>query len=112
MAIDKAVDSATLDSGLKYIANAIREKTGRDLTISFPDGFAGEIASIQTANLQDKSVTPTLEEQKITPDEDHNGLASVTVAGIPLESVLNDAGGLTLIIGEGGEGSGSGSILA
>lgn len=34
-------------------------------------------------NLQDKSVTPTEQEQTVTYDEEHNGLGTVTVSPIP-----------------------------
>lgn len=47
MALDKAVDSATLDAGLTKIANAIRAKGGTDGTMQFPDEFAALIEAIE-----------------------------------------------------------------
>lgn len=46
MALDKVVDSATLDAGLTKIANAIRAKGGTDGTMQFPDEFATLIEAI------------------------------------------------------------------
>jgi hypothetical protein len=48
MAIDKAVDSAQLDSGLTDIADAIREKGGTSAELAFPQGFVDAIDAIPT----------------------------------------------------------------
>lgn len=49
MAKDKAVDSASLDAGLKAIADAIREKAGTSDALAFPEGMAAAIAGIKAA---------------------------------------------------------------
>lgn len=48
MAIDKAVDSTQLDSGLSSVANAIRTKGGTAAQLSFPSGMVTAIGNIQT----------------------------------------------------------------
>lgn len=47
MAIDKAVDSAVLDAGLKAIADAIREKAGTEDALAFPEGLVEAIEGIE-----------------------------------------------------------------
>lgn len=46
MALDKIVDSEKLDKDLTDVANAIRNKTGRNEKINFPEGFIDELDSI------------------------------------------------------------------
>lgn len=46
MAIDKAIDSAALESGLSAVANAIRVKGGTSAPLAFPDGFVTAVAAI------------------------------------------------------------------
>lgn len=46
MAIDKAVDSGALDSGLTSIANAIRTKGGTSASLAFPAGFVSAVQAI------------------------------------------------------------------
>lgn len=61
MAKDKAVDSASLDAGLKAIADAIREKAGTSDALAFPEGMAAAIRGIETGgggNIVVGSVTP------------------------------------------------------
>ena len=48
MAIDKAVDSAQLDSGLSAIADAIRAKAGTSAQLAFPAGMESAVDSIVT----------------------------------------------------------------
>ena len=48
---------------------------------------------------QSKSVTPTFEQQEITPDVGYTFLTSVTVAPITVSRADNDAGGVTVTIG-------------
>ena len=48
MAIDKAVDSAALDSQLKTVADAIRSKGGTSAKLAFPTGFSNAIKAIPT----------------------------------------------------------------
>lgn len=64
-------------------------------------GVEGTMSGTEDANPQAKTVTPTFEQQEITPDSpDYNYLSSVTVKAIPVTYTDNDAGGQTLKIGE------------
>ena len=47
MAIDKAIDSAQLNTDLTSIADAIREKAGLTDSFVFPEGFVEAIAGIE-----------------------------------------------------------------
>lgn len=63
-------------------------------------GVVGTMSGTEDANPQAKTVTPTFEQQEITPDSpDYNYLSSVTVKAIPVTYTDNDAGGQTLKIG-------------
>ena len=48
MAIDKAVDSAALNSNLTSVANAIRQKGGTSGSLAFPSGFVTAIGNLPT----------------------------------------------------------------
>ena len=48
MALDKVVDSAVLDAGMKSVADAIRAKTGTTDLLAWPDGFKTAVDGIQT----------------------------------------------------------------
>lgn len=48
MAVDKAIDSTEFDSKLTTVANAIREKSGKTASMSFPSGMIEAITAIET----------------------------------------------------------------
>ena len=48
MALDKVVDSAVLDAGMKSVADAIRAKAGTTDLLAWPDGFTAAVDGIQT----------------------------------------------------------------
>ena len=48
MALDKVVDSAMLDAGMKSVADAIRAKAGTTDLLAWPDGFKAAVDGIQT----------------------------------------------------------------
>ena len=48
MALDKVVDSAVLDAGMKSVADAIRAKTGTTDLLAWPEGFKTAVDGIQT----------------------------------------------------------------
>ena len=48
MALDKVVDSAVLDAGMKSVADAIRAKAGTTDLLEWPDGFKAAVEGIQT----------------------------------------------------------------
>ena len=52
MALDKVVDSAMLDAGMKSVADAIRAKTGTTDLLAWPDGFKAAVEGIQTGGGQ------------------------------------------------------------
>lgn len=62
-------------------------------------GVVGEMTGTEAALPQEKTVTPTLSQQVITPDEGYNYLSQVTVEGIPYSESDNAAGGKTITIG-------------
>lgn len=51
MALDKAIDSAVLDSGLTSVANAIRNKGGTSEVLEFPAGFVSAVNAISASGL-------------------------------------------------------------
>ena len=48
MSLDKVVDSAVLDAGMKSVADAIRAKAGTTDLLAWPDGFKSAVEGIQT----------------------------------------------------------------
>ena len=48
MALDKVVDSAVLDAGMKSVADAIRAKAGTTDLLAWPEGFKTAVEGIQT----------------------------------------------------------------
>lgn len=76
----------------KLIASNIRE----GVTIL---GVAGSMSGTEGETPQEKTVTPSTEQQIIVPDEDYTCLSSVTVAAIPYVESDNSAGGVTVTIG-------------
>ena len=69
MALDKVVDSAVLDAGLKQIADAIREKGGTSDSLAFPTAMAEAIAAIEAGgggSFATGSITPATNTQALT----------------------------------------------
>lgn len=62
-------------------------------------GVEGTMSTTEGEKRQEKTVTPTTEEQIIVPDSGYTCLTSVTVKAIPYEESANSAGGITVIIG-------------
>ena len=64
-------------------------------------GLEGSMSGTEDAKAQSKTVTPTFEQQVVTPDtgSGYNYLAQVTVEAIPVEETAGENGGLTLTIG-------------
>ena len=62
-------------------------------------GVEGEMSGSEDLKPQQKSVTPSTEQQVITPDEGYNALSQVTVLAIPYNESDNPAGGKTVTIG-------------
>lgn len=76
----------------KLIASNIRD----GVTIL---GVTGTMSGSEGIVSQTKTVTPTIEQQSVTPDEGYTHLSEVIVEAIPYTEVENTAGGLTATIG-------------
>ena len=74
-------DTNSLSQFLTDVANSIRSKTGGTEEILASD-FDTEIESISTTNNQDKTITPSTEEQIITADEGYTGIGTATVSAV------------------------------
>lgn len=62
-------------------------------------GKTGTLKEDEPEIPQDKTVTPTDEEQVVTPDEDYTCLRQVTVKAIPYAETATPGGGTTITIG-------------
>lgn len=62
-------------------------------------GVAGSMSTTEGENRQEKTVTPTTEDQIVVPDAGYTCLTSVTVKAIPYVESENSAGGKTVTIG-------------
>lgn len=72
-----------------------------DFRLEAPPALAvGFDAAVSAVKAQaNKDVTPSFAQQVVTPDEDYDYLAQVTVAAIPIAYTDNTAGGQTVTIG-------------
>nr|DAU66720.1 MAG TPA: tail protein [Caudoviricetes sp.] len=62
-------------------------------------GVTGTLEPSSEVTAQEKSVTPSTEEQVVLPDPTYDYLSQVTVAAIPYAETSNSAGGMTVTIG-------------
>lgn len=73
----------------------------RGITAHGSDGepIVGEMDPGESLKPQAKTVTPSKEEQVVTPDDGYNALSQVTVRAIPYSEEPNAGGGTTVTIG-------------
>ncbi len=62
-------------------------------------GVEGAMSTTEGENRQEKTVTPSAQEQIVVPDPGYTCLTSVTVKAIPYVESDNSAGGKTVMIG-------------
>ena len=85
---------ATIESLEK--AKIIPENIRQGVTIL---GVSGAMSTTEGENRQEKTVTPSKEQQIVVPDSGYTCLTSVTVKAIPYAESANSAGGTTVTIG-------------
>lgn len=102
MAYDKVVDSASLDSKLTQVADAIRTKGNTSADLQFPSGFISAIQAIQTGTelkivvsvTSGATVTAT-KGSKVVSGTSVNGTCTLTVPEAGTWSVKATLGGQT-----------------
>lgn len=102
MAYDKVVDSASLDSKLTQVADAIRTKGNTSADLQFPSGFISAIQAIQTGTELQIIVTVTsgatvtaTKGSKVVSGTAVNGTCTLTVPEAGTWSVKATLGGQT-----------------
>ena len=86
MALDKVVDSAVLDAGMKSVADAIRAKTGTTDLLAWPDGFKAAVDGIQTGG----GTTPSAPSDITFYDYDGTIVTSWTLEELATKTALPD----------------------
>ena len=86
MALDKVVDSAVLDAGMKSVADAIRAKTGTTDLLAWPDGFKAAVDGIQTGG----GTTPGVPGDITFYDYDGTIITSWTLEELATKTALPD----------------------
>ena len=77
------------------LAKLVPENIKEGVTIL---GVVGDFGADDISS-QSKEVTPTFEDQSISPDEGYTFFSEVTVKAIPVTRQPNEAGGTTVTIG-------------
>ena len=86
MALDKVVDSAMLDAGMKSVADAIRAKAGTTDLLAWPDGFKTAVEGIQTGG----GTTPSAPSDITFYDYDGTIVTSWTLEELATKTALPD----------------------
>ena len=80
----------TVTPGTLLTGTTAHDKSGAAIT--------GTMEASEAVNAQERSVTPSGEEQVVLPEEGYDFLSKVTVAAVPYAESENDAGGVTVTI--------------
>ena len=88
--------SGTVQISSTEQAKIVGENIRQGVTIL---GVAGTMSTTEGEKRQEKTVTPTAEDQIVVPDSGYTCLTSVTVKAIPYVESDNSAGGKTVTIG-------------
>ena len=76
-----------LSDFLQDLSRTINEKKGYPINkTTNPQDFSNEVETIVTPNLHEKTVSPSTEQQEVTPTSPYNGLSKVTVKGMKLQT--------------------------
>lgn len=102
MAYDKVVDSASLDSKLTQVADAIRTKGNTSADLQFPSGFISAIQAIQTGTelqiivtVKSGATVTATKGSKVVSGASVNGTCTLTVPEAGTWSVKATLGGQT-----------------
>ena len=102
MAYDKVVDSASLDSKLTQVADAIRTKGNTSADLQFPSGFISAIQAIQTGtelkiivSVTSGATVTSTKGSKVVSGTSVNGTCTLTVPEAGTWSVKATLGGQT-----------------
>lgn len=108
MAYDKVVDSASLDSKLTQVADAIRTKGNTSADLQFPSGFISAIQAIQTGT-ELKIVVSVTSGAAVTATKGSNTVSGTSVNGV-CTIIVPEAGTWSVKATLGGETSNTKSV--
>lgn len=108
MAYDKVVDSASLDSKLTQVADAIRAKGNTSADLQFPSGFISAIQAIQTGT-ELKIVVSVTSGAAVTATKGSNTVSGTSVNGV-CTIIVPEAGTWSVKATHNGQTSGTKSV--
>lgn len=108
MAYDKVVDSASLDSKLTQVADAIRTKGNTSADLQFPSGFISAIQAIQTGT-ELKIIVSVTSGATVTATKGSKVVSGTSVNGV-CTLIVPEAGTWSVKATLGGQTSGTKSV--